>query len=376
MNPIEMYDMLTAGRSRFLRLEELCRRAAESFPGVLPSKAELDAEARLAQRDKKGLEKKQAAFLAEILGDPAAGTHLCHAMLLPRPESMQSFAEYDKAGEIAFAGAHLKRHGKAAVVTLRNPRHLNAEDETTIEGTETAVDLALLDPKTEVCVMRGGPVEHAKWAGRRLFGAGINLTHLYQGKIRYLWYLIRDLGFVNKLYRGVAKPEISPEVDCVEKIWIAALDGFAIGGHCQILLAVDYIVAAQDAYLTLPARKEGIIPGAANLRLPRFVGDRITRQAIMAERRIDCASPEGRMICDEIVPSQDVDDAIDQTIEKLTGSGVVSAAGNRRAIRIAQEPLDTFRRYMAVYAREQAECHFSPALIGNLEQNWNAANRK
>lgn len=376
MNPIDMYDMLTAGHSRFLRLDELCRSAAESFPGVLPSKAQLEAEARLAQRDKKGLEKQQAAFLAEILGDPAAGAHLCHAMLLPRAESMQSFAEYDKAGEIAFAGAHLKRHGKAAVVTLRNPRHLNAEDETTIEGTEAAVDLALLDPKTEVCVMRGGPVEHAKWAGRRLFGAGINLTHLYQGKIRYLWYLIRDLGFVNKLYRGLAKPETSPEIDCIEKIWIAAVEGFAIGGHCQILLAVDYIVAAQDAYLTLPARKEGIIPGAANLRLPRFVGDRLARQAIMAERRIDCASPEGRMICDEIISPGEVDAALERIVQKLTGSGVVSAAGNRRAIRAGQEPLDAFRRYMAVYAREQAECHLSPALIANLEQNWNAANRK
>ena len=64
---------------------------------------------------------------------------------------------------------------------------------------------------------------------------------------------------------------------------------------------MDYTIAAQDAYLTLPARKEGIVPGAANLRLPRFVGDRIARQAVMAERRIDCASAEGRMICDEIV---------------------------------------------------------------------------
>jgi thioesterase DpgC len=55
---------------------------------------------------------------------------------------------------------------------------------------------------------------------------------------------------------------------------------------------------------------------------------------------------------------------------------VVSAASNRRAIRIAQEPLDTFRRYMSVYCREQAHCHFSPALIANLEKNWDAANRR
>ena len=136
------------------------------------------------------------------------------------------------------------------------------------------------------------------------------------------------------------------------------------------VLTMDYTLAAQDAYLTLPARKEGIIPGAANLRLPRFVGDRIARQAILAERRIECSSPEGRMICDDIVPSSRMDDAIASMVEKLTSSGVVSAAGNRRAFRAGEEPLDTFRRYMAIYAREQAGCHFSPALIANLERNW------
>ena len=54
-------------------------------------------------------------------------------------------------------------------------------------------------------MLRGDTVTHPKYAGRRLFGAGINLTHLYEGKIRYLWYLIRDLGFVNKLYRGLRR---------------------------------------------------------------------------------------------------------------------------------------------------------------------------
>ena len=373
MNAIAIYNGLTEGRNRFVRVDELCRRAAEK--GTLPSNEALAAEARLPLKEKKGLEKAQGEFLAEILADPAAGTHLCHAMLLPHPASKQKLAEFDRGSELRMDGAHLRRDGKAAVLTMRNPRHLNAEDETTLEAMEIAVDVALLDPKTEVCVLRGDFVEHPKYAGRRLFGAGINLTHLYQGKIRYLWYLIRDLGFVNKLYRGVAFENESPEKASVEKIWIAALEGFAIGGHCQILLTIDHTLAAEDAYLTLPARKEGIIPGAANLRLPRFVGDRIARQAILAERRIDCASPEGRMLCDQIIPSKDMDQAIHVTVEKLTGSGVVSAAGNRRAFRAGQEPLELFRRYMAVYAREQAHCHLSPALVANLEKNWNAANR-
>jgi thioesterase DpgC len=60
----------------------------------------------------------------------------------------------------------------------------------------------------------------------------------------------------------------------------------------------------------------------------------------------------------------------------LTDAGSVSAVGNRRAFRVAAEPLEAFRRYASVYAREQAYCHFSPALIANLERNWDARNRR
>jgi thioesterase DpgC len=368
VNPLRVYDDLTAARTRYLRLDELCAQAGEK--GFLPSKDQLDADARLPLREKQGLEKAQGQFLADILGNPVAGSHLCHAMLLPRDESTRMLDDYERRGELDLGAVQLKRQGKASLLTMRNPQYLNAEDETTLASMEIAVDLALLDPKTEVCVLRGDVVTHAKHAGKRIFGAGINLTHLYEGRIRYLWYLIRDLGFVNKFYRGLARADQSPEIASSEKLWIAAVEGFAIGGHCQILLTMDYTIAAENAYLTLPARKEGIVPGAANLRLPRFVGDRVARQAILAERHIDCASPEGRMICDEIVAPERMDDAVAATVEKLTSSGVVSAAANRRAFRAGEEPLDTFRRYMAVYAREQADCHFSPALIANLERNW------
>jgi (3,5-dihydroxyphenyl)acetyl-CoA 1,2-dioxygenase len=370
-----LYDQLTDGRTRFVRVDELCRRAAELRPD-LPSADELAAEDARMLRDKLGAERRTAAFVADVLGDAEAGAHLCHSMLLPHPATPERLAEYAATGALELPGASLHRVGKASVVTTRNPRFLNAEDGSTIDGFEIAIDVATLDPHSEICILRGGVVEHPRYAGRRLFGAGINLTHLYQGKIRYLWYLVRDLGLVNKLYRGVALPELSPEVGGVEKPWIAAVEGFAIGGHCQILLTVDHTIAADDAYLTLPARKEGIIPGAANLRLPRFVGDRVTRQAILNERRLDCASPEGRLICDDVVAPGEVDAAVEAMVDRLTSSGVISAAGNRRAIRIAQEPLDTFRRYMSVYAREQAHCHFSPALVRNLERHWDAARRR
>ena len=84
------------------------------------------------------------------------------------------------------------------------------------------------------------------------------------------------MGVVNKMLRGLAMggraARTRSSAARIEKPWIAGVDAFAIGGGCQYLLAMDYVVAGSDAYMTLPARKEGIIPGAANLRLPRFVG--------------------------------------------------------------------------------------------------------
>jgi enoyl-CoA hydratase/carnithine racemase len=374
----QVYDRLTGNRSRFVRVEDLVYDAASLVPGLAPTRAEVAAEAKRAQRDKEGIEIDQGILVSAVLAIPDAGRHLCHAMLLPRAESLGRLAELERSGRVDLGAAEVFRAGKACCVVQKNPRHLNAEDDTTLAAAEIAVDLAILDPATQICVLRGGVVDSGKFQGRRVLGSGINLTRLYHGRVPFIWFLQRDLGVVNKIYRGLAREEALPDDvtgQTQEKPWIAALEGFAIGGHCQYLLVMDYVLAAKDAYMTLPARKEGIIPGAANLRLPRFVGDRIARQAIMAERRLECDSAEGRLICDEVVAPSEMDGAIARVVEKLTGSGVVSAGANRRALRVAQEPLDLFRNYFAVYALEQAYCHFSPALISNLEQNWNAKNR-
>ena len=374
-----LYDELTQQRARFVRLENLVFAAADAVPGLTPTATQVAAEAELTQRDKDGVEIDQGIFLAHVLASEKTGRHLCHAMLLPQPASAEILTKLEADGVVDLGPAHIQRRGKAIIVTVSNPRFLNAEDNTTIDAMETAVDAAILDPATDIAVLRGGVVEHPKYSGRRLFGAGINLTQLYRGQIPFVWFLKRDLGFVHKFFRGVARPEALPDDvhgTAIEKPWIAAVDGFAIGGHCQILLTMDYVLAASDAFMTLPARKEGIIPGAANLRMPRFTGDRITRQAIQYERKLVCDSPEGRLICDEIATPAEMDGALQRVIDGLTSSGAVSATSNRRAIRIGEEPFDTFRQYFSAYARDQAYCHFSPALIANLEREWNAHNRK
>jgi thioesterase DpgC len=373
-----VYQTLTQNYSRFLRVETLVRAAADAFPGLVPSADQMAEDAGRLQRDKEGVEIDQGILLSHVLGDERSGTHLCHAMLLPRLETEPYLEKFIADGFVDLGAVTVERRGDAVHVTLKNPRYLNAEDQTTIDATEIGIDLATLDPRSNIAVLRGGEVEHVKYRGRRVLGSGINLTHLYQGKIPFLWFIQRELGFVHKFMRGVARAEALPDDvhgTGIEKPWIAVVESFAIGGHCQLLLTQDYVLAANDAFMTLPAQKEGIVPGAANLRLHRFVGDRLARQLVQYERKLLCESPQGRLICDEIVEAAGMDAAIERVVRNLASSGAVGAIGNRRAFRVAVESLDLFRRYMAVYAREQAYCHFSPALIANLEQHWNAHNR-
>jgi thioesterase DpgC len=375
----ELYARLTARRSKFLRVDHLMAETATLVPGLTPGVQAMAAESVLPLKDKEGLEIDHGILLAHILAHPQLGHHLCHAMLLPRPEALELLQRLEADGTVDLGAAQVSQQGKASMVELRNPKALNALDETTLVPLETAIDLAILDRRTEIAIVRGGTVSHPKYAGRRIFSAGINLTHLYQGKIPFLFYFQHVMGYENKILRGIARPHLSPDDltdSTIEKPWIAVVETFAIGGGCQHLLVVDYVLAEAGAYLTLPARKEGIIPGMANLRLPRFVGDRLARQAIMYGRRFDCDTPEGRLICDEIAPTGQLNEALSHAVDALTSSGVVSAIGNRRQFRIGQEPLELFRRYLALYAREQAYCHFSEGLISNLERHWQAASRK
>jgi thioesterase DpgC len=374
-----LYADLTDDYRALLRVDALVYEAAARYPGLVPTRAAIEAERALLQKDKDGAEVDQGLFLSAIFASPRPGAHLIHAMQLPKREALEALAGFRRAGVADLGVVEVRREGRAGHVLLRNERFLNAEDDGATAALETGVDLVLLDPGVEVGVLRGAPLAHPRYAGRRVFQAGINLTHLYHGKISFVdFFITREVGFINKIFRGHAGPDFIPggPERTREKPWIAAVEAFAIGGGCQILLVMDRVLAERGAYFNLPARKEGIIPGLANLRLPRMAGERLARQGIFFERRFEADSPEGRLICDEIVEPGEMDAAIARTVEQLTMSGTVSAAANRKALRAGQEPPAIFQDYMATYAREQALCLVSPALIANLERYWNAQQRR
>src|SRR6185437_7197700 len=217
-----IYRKLTKNLAQFVRVDDLVFDAAKLVPGLTPTRMQVGADSGM-QSEKDGVEVDQGIFLAQVLALPEAGTHLCHAMLMPRPEAVERAGEFVKNGMIDFGPARVERRGKSAVVSVINPRFLNAEDDDTLDDTETAADIALLDPTSEICVLRGGVVEHPKYKGRKIFSAGINLTHLYMGKIPYLWYIRRDMGIVNKMMRGLARADVSPDEvygGTCEKPWV------------------------------------------------------------------------------------------------------------------------------------------------------------
>jgi (3,5-dihydroxyphenyl)acetyl-CoA 1,2-dioxygenase len=375
-----VYEELTDGFQAEVRVEELVFAGAARYPGLVPTPEEIGAERRLPQSEKEGAELDQAIFLSRILAHPDAGLHLLHAMLRPRREAVTRLEDFRATGKADLGLARLERRGRVGHLELSNPRFLNAEDDGATAALEIGVDLVLLDPDIDVGVLRGGVVDHPRYAGRRVFNAGINLTHLYYGQISFVNFMIaRELGLLSKIYRGhwTGGDFRSGLEETAEKPWLAAVESFAIGGGCQLVLVMDRVIAERRSYFSLPARKEGIIPGNANWRLPRLLGERVARQAIMFERAFPADSAEGALLCDRLVDDgTEMTAAIEEDAARLTSSGVGAAAANRKAMRVGVEPMDAFRRYMAVYAREQAGCMYSQALVRNLEENWSARQRR
>jgi (3,5-dihydroxyphenyl)acetyl-CoA 1,2-dioxygenase len=358
-----VYDELTDGRDRFLRLPQLVEAAAAAFPGLVPTVDQMAAERARPQASKEGREIDQGIFLRGVLRSPLAGPHLLDAMLRPTTRALRLLPEFSRTGAAELGSVRLERRDGAARLTMCRGDCLNAEDNQQVDDMETAVDLALLDPGVRVGLVRGGEMSHPRYRGRRVFCAGINLKALHAGGISLVDFLLRrELGYISKLMRGVLVEDgASWHSPAVQKPWVAAVDGFAIGGGMQLLLVFDHVIAAADAYFSLPAAQEGIVPGAANFRLSRSAGPRLSRQVILAGRRIWANEPAASLLVDEVAEPAGMEKAIEGSLDRLQSPAV---AANRRMLSLAEESPDDFRRYMAEFAVQQALRLYSDDVIG------------
>ena len=141
-----------------------------------------------------------------------------------------------------------------------------------------------------------------------------------------------------------------------------------------MLLVMDHVIAAHGSVVSLPAGKEGILPGAASLRLARMVGERCARRALMLDQPLLDETVRTSPLVDQMVPQEAISTAIASVADAWVEAGSVSLVSHRKALRLVQEPVDQFRSYMSYFALAQADCHFGTALARNLERNWVSRN--
>lgn len=352
-----VYLALIDGGTVRRRVTSLAEAAAAAFPGLVPSRAQLTAERACRQPAKEGREIDQGLFFRGLLRSPFAGAHLLETMRRPVSEAVRMLPRLRAERQIDLGPVAVRCHAGIAHLTLQNLHCLNAEDDAQVAAMETAVDLALLDDDTQVLLVRGAPMTHPRYAGRRVFSAGINLVDLGAGRISFTGFLLtRELGYVSKLVHGL---RLDDGTD-VQKPWVAAVDSFAIGGGMQLLLVADRVVVADDAWFSLPAAQEGIVPGAANLRLTRLTGARLARRIILGGRRVHATDAEADLLCDDVVPPGEVGAAAEAAAAELDSAAAVA---NRRMLNLAEEPPELLRAYLAEFAHLQACRLYSPDVL-------------
>ena len=137
-----LYAELTDDGTSALRADDLVYAAAERVPGLDAADGSWSTtSASACRRTRTGTRSRRASCSAHVLADPETGRHLIDAMLRPTELALEHLEELRRTGRVDLGTAAVIREGNVGTVELRNPRHLNAEDDTTTGPLEAAIDL-------------------------------------------------------------------------------------------------------------------------------------------------------------------------------------------------------------------------------------------
>jgi enoyl-CoA hydratase/carnithine racemase len=121
-------------------------------------------------------------------------------------------------------------------------------------------------------------------------------------------------------------------LNAIERPMIAAVDGYALGGGCELALACDFIVAGQRAQFALPEAKVGILPGGGGTQLlPRRVGPATAKELMFTGRRVDAQEALRIGLVNRVVPSENLDETIAGIAREILGSSPISTRQIKRA---------------------------------------------
>ena len=133
------------------------------------------------------------------------------------------------------------------------------------------------------------------WGGERVFAAGADIKEMGE---RDAVTMFRYIGFFQDVFT---------RLDNLPVVTIAAINGYALGGGCELALACDFRICAQDSQLGQPEILLGVIPGAGGTqRLPRLVGAGRAKELIYSGRFVAAEEALAIGLVNKVVPAPDV----------------------------------------------------------------------
>jgi enoyl-CoA hydratase/carnithine racemase len=173
------------------------------------------------------------------------------------------------------------------VGTIRLDRPpMNAINDQVVAELEVAARDASTDPRVRAVVVFGGD---------KLFAAGADIKQM------------AEAAPLDMMARMGGLQAVFSQVEEIPKVVIAAITGFALGGGCELSLACDFRVMADNAKVGQPEILLGIIPGAGGTqRLPRLVGPARAKDIIFSGRFLECVEALDIGLVDVVVPQDAV----------------------------------------------------------------------
>jgi enoyl-CoA hydratase len=160
------------------------------------------------------------------------------------------------------------------------------------------------------------------WGGPKVFAAGADIKEM------------ADASYADMVDRSAALSSAFTSVARIPKPVVAAVNGYALGGGCELALCADRRIAAADATFGQPEILLGVIPGAGGTqRLPRLVGPARAKDLVFTGRFVGAEEALAIGLVDEVVAAEETYDAALRWASQF-------ATGPAYALRAAKEAID------------------------------------
>jgi enoyl-CoA hydratase len=214
----------------------------------------------------------------------------------------------------------LEKQGSVAVLRIDRPEAMNSLNAQVLSELNAGLDAVESDPEIKAIIITG--------EGKAFVaGADIAFMHGLDEESGY------DFGRLGQ--------QVFRRIETMEKPVIAAVNGFALGGGCELAMACDIRIASDRAKFGQPEVGLGIIPGySGTQRLPRLVGKGKAMELILTGNIITAETAGSIGLVDQVVPQESLMDEALAMARKIAGNGPVAVAYAKKAIQQGTELSD------------------------------------